>query len=337
VNKPRVGIIGLGFMGRTHLASYRAAGANVVAALDPSGARSLNSGNLPPADVDLGGIEIYRDSDEFFSKATLDAVSVCTPTDSHVAVAKQALSRGWHVLVEKPVALQASAIRDLAQAAQLAGRWCIPAMVMRFWPGWTCLRDCILDNRHGLLRSLSIERLGSLPQWNKEFFADESRSGGAIADLHIHDTDFVYWCFGRPDSVVTSGTPLQLTTIYRVGGERGPLVSASGGWGQHPSFGFRMRYLANFERATIEFDLGKGVTISNDDGSRPLDCGLLNAYESQVAQFLRVIGGDEAPRATLEQAALVAEILDLERQSMISRGCGRWPREAHSQDLPTRS
>lgn len=326
MNEPRVGIIGLGFMGRTHLAAYRAAGANVVAALDPTGTRPPAAGNLPSSDVDLAGVEVYREASEFFAKAKLDAVSVCTPTDSHVSVSKAALERGWHVLVEKPVALQAAAIRDLAKAAADAGRWCIPAMVMRYWPGWHCLRDCILDGRHGALKSLAIERLGSAPQWNKEFFSDDTRSGGAMVDLHIHDTDYVYWCFGKPESVVTVGTTHQLTTIYRVGGPQGPLISATGGWGQHPSFGFRMRYLANFERATIEFDLAKGVTISNDDGSRPLDCGLHNAYEQQVRHFLRVLTGGEPPRATLEQAVVVAEILDLERQSMLSRACGRWPK-----------
>lgn len=323
MGETRVGIIGLGFMGRTHLAAYRACGAKVVAALDPSGSRTAG-GNLKTADADLSGVEVYRNPEEFFSKANIDAISVCTPTDSHVVMATKCLERGWHVLVEKPVALRATDIRSLDAAAKKAGKLCVPAMVMRYWPGWPCLRECIRDGRHGRLKTLMIERLGSRPQWNTEFFGDESRSGGAMVDLHVHDTDYVYWCFGRPDSVATAGTTEQVTTIYRVGGPEGPLVTATGGWAQQPSFGFRMRYLASFERATIEFDLAKGATISNEDGTRPLDCGSHNGYEEQVRRFLAAVWGKETPRATLEEAAVVAEILDLERSSMLKRGCGRW-------------
>lgn len=323
MRETRVGIIGLGFMGRTHLAAYRACGAKVVAALDPSGSKPAG-GNLKTADADLAGVELYRNAGDFFTKLDLDVISVCTPTDSHVEMATKGLERGWHVLVEKPVALKAVDIRSLDVAATKAGKLCVPAMVMRFWPGWPCLRECIRDGRHGKLKSLMIERLGSKPQWNTAFFGDDSRSGGAMVDLHVHDADFVYWCFGKPDSVATAGTSEQVTTIYRVGGQDGPLVTATGGWAQQPSFGFRMRYLANFERATIEFDLTRGVTISNEDGSRPLDCGSHNGYEEQVRRFLAVVRGEEKPRATLEEAAAVAELLDLERSSMIKRGCGRW-------------
>ena len=325
----KVGIVGLGFMGRTHLASYRAAGARVVAVLDPTGGIA-NGGNLGTGGeaVDLAGVEVYRDADSFFAKANVNAVSVCTPTDTHVAIAERALARGWHVLVEKPVALASAEIRRLESVAVASGKVCVPAMVMRFWPGWTWLRDRVRDQQFGSLKTLTLERLGSRPTWNPAFYADAAKSGGAMVDLHIHDADFVYWCFGRPDSLATTGSAEQVTTIYRVGsGAGGPSVVASGGWAQQSSFGFRMRYLANFERATVEFDLARGespVTISDADGTRPVDVGTMNGYEAQVRHFLAVIAGRETPRATLADAAVVADILALERKSLESRGCGRW-------------
>jgi predicted dehydrogenase len=328
ITHPRIGIIGLGNMGRTHLTSYRAAGANVVAALDPTGGGGA-AGNLGmnTTPLDLSGVRIFHDEAEFFAQAGVDAVSICTPTDTHVAVAERALARGMHVLVEKPVALASADIRKLDQAAKASGKHCIPAMVMRFWPGWPWLRDRIRDQRFGPLRTLTLERIGSRPTWNAAFYADEKRSGGAMVDLHIHDADFVYWCFGKPDSLASSGSSNHVTTIYRVGGPAGPSVVATGGWAQHPSFGFRMRYLANFERATVEFDLSKApntVTLSDENGSNPVDVGTTGPYEVEVRHFLAVLAGAEAPRALLEDAAMVADILALERKSLEIRGCGRW-------------
>jgi len=331
MNEPRIGIIGLGFMGRTHLASYRAAGVRVDAVLDPTGG-TTTGGNLGTGAeaIDLSGIQVFRDADAFFAKAALDAVSVCTPTDTHVTIAERALARGWHALVEKPVALASAEIHRLEAVATRSGKVCMPAMVMRFWPGWAWLRDRIHDQQFGPLKTLTLERLGSRPKWNPEFYADLTRSGGAMVDLHIHDADFVYWCFGKPDSLVTTGSAEQVTTIYRVGGVGGsgaPGVVASGGWAQQASFGFRMRYLANFERATVEFDLARGehpVTISDADGTRPLNVGTMSGYEAEVRHFLEVIAGREAPRATLGDAVVVSGILELERRSLESRGCGRW-------------
>ncbi len=325
---PRIGIIGLGFMGRTHLASYRAVGARVEAVLDPTGGKATG-GNLGTGAeaIDLSGVQVFRDADAFFAQAPVDAVSVCTPTDTHVAIAERALGRGWHVLVEKPVALASAEIRRLDAVALASGKVCMPAMVMRFWPGWAWLRDRIRDQRFGPLKTLTLERLGSRPKWNPEFYADVTKSGGAMVDLHIHDSDFVYWCFGKPDSLVTTGSSEQVTTMYRVGGAGGPGIVASGGWAQQSSFGFRMRYLANFERATVEFDLARGehpVTISDADGTRPMDVGTMSGYEAEVRHFLAVIAGQETPRATLTDAIMVADILALERKSLELRGCGRW-------------
>jgi predicted dehydrogenase len=328
---PRIGILGLGFMGRTHLASFRALQkeglATVTAALDPAGG-SANGGNLATTGgeaPDLTGITLYQNVDRFFEEAPVDAVSICTPTDTHVALARRALERGLHVLCEKPVALHPAEIRGLADVAKASGRVCMPAMVMRFWPGWAWLRDRIHDRRFGALKTLTLERLGSLPRWNQAFYADDARSGGALVDLHIHDTDFVYWCFGRPIAVSSAGSSQQVTTLYRVlapDGGQSPLVCASGGWAQQATFGFRMRYLANFEHATVEFDLARGehpVTVADAQGVRTEDVGTMSGYEAEVRHFAALIAKGLSPRCTLEDAAEVAELLLRERESLAGR------------------
>lgn len=331
-----VGVIGLGFMGRTHLAAYQSAardglGVRVAAVADPrvaeivkgaSAGGNLNtgavSGPLVGADVRL-----FTSPGDLIADPDVSLVSICTPTDTHADLAIAALGAGKHVLVEKPVALDPADVRRINEAARAAGRLCMPAMVMRFWPGWAWLRDRITDGSLGRLKSLSLERLGSRPAWNPGFYADDEKSGGALVDLHIHDADFVLWCLGKPDGVTSSGSLEQVTTSYRFKNHPrlavGAAVVATGGWSQHPNFGFRMRYLANFEQATAEFDLARAdtpVMLHDAQGSRPVALPTLGGYDAEVRHMIAAVRDATPLAATLDDAAKVAELLMAERAAL---------------------
>lgn len=329
----RVGIVGLGFMGKTHLSAYhsaRAAGfpVRVAAVADPrvdqpaaASAGNLNTG--AEGGPDLSGVARHTDPRALIADPAIDLVSICTPTDTHARLAADALRAGKHVLVEKPVALTTGEIEGLIAEERRAGRRCLPAMVMRCWPGWAWLRDRIHDGAFGRLKALHLERLGSRPTWNAGFYADDSRTGGALTDLHIHDADFVYWCLGSPRAVRTTGSLEQVATLYRYDAHPrltpGASISAIGGWSQHPAFGFRMRYLASFERATADFDLARGerpVLLHDEAGSRPVELPTLGAYDAEVRLALDVVRGHATPIATLSDALAVAQLLAQEREAL---------------------
>lgn len=328
----RVGIIGLGFMGKTHLGAYAAApGCAVqgVADLAIDAAMGTSAGNLQTGagGVDWTKLPRYSSPTHLLADPAIDAVSISTPTDTHVELAIEAMRAGKHVLVEKPVALRAGEVRRAMEAAKEMDRVCMPAMVMRFWPGWTWLAERVRDDAYGALESLSMQRLGAGPTWNAEFYRNPARSGGALADLHIHDADFACWLFGRPRSVVSVGSLDRVTTTYRFagkGGARSPKrVVAEGGW-HHPGFAFVMRYVAVFERATAVFDLAGGeapVTVYTEGkGERP-ELPTIGGYHAEVRHFVEAVrekmgGGTPKLRATLEDAVLVAEVLEAERKSV---------------------
>ena len=58
------------------------------------------------------------------------------------------------------------------------------------------LKKAIDQKTYGQVKSANFRRLASLPPG--AFYADGKQSGGAILDLHIHDVDFVQYCFGMP-------------------------------------------------------------------------------------------------------------------------------------------
>ena len=194
--KINIGVIGLGFMGGTHISAYLKAGADgfgcsVAAVCDSSeerlrtevkGTGNVATGAKP---FDPRSVTTYSCVDDLLKDPSIDLVSICTPTLTHTDVALRAIAAGKHVLIEKPVALRVADVRRIADAARGSGRLCMPAMCMRFWPAWTWLKRAIADGRFGPVISASFTRLATIPRWS-DAYTDPARTGGALIDLHIH-------------------------------------------------------------------------------------------------------------------------------------------------------
>ncbi len=266
-----VAVVGLGFMGVTHLRAYQSVrGAKVLAVCD-SGRQPVNGiipgvgGNIHGADaLDLGKqLRAYTRIEDLLNDRDVDLVDLCVPTPLHVPLAVAALKAGKHVVCEKPLARDSAAARQIVRAAENARGFLMPAMCMRFWPGWSWLKEAVDDGRHGKVLAARFRRVSESPAWSKGSYLDGGKSGGALLDLHIHDSDFVQFLFGMPESVFASGiTRLSgaidhVSTLYQV--KCGAVVSAEGSWLMTGGHGFNMGYTVNFERATADFDLARGA------------------------------------------------------------------------------
>jgi len=333
-----VGILGLGFMGTTHLKAYQsAAGAGfpcrVTAVCDPVESRRKGlpdglGGNIGAAVTerlfDPAQVKGYADAAVFFADADLHLISICTQTPTHVDLATRALRAGKHVLLEKPVALTSEDVQKVQQASESAGRICMPAMCMRFWPEWSWLKDKIDSMEFGACLSLSLQRIGGTPAWSRDFYLDATRSGGAIIDLHIHDADFIRFCFGDPAAVTcvgykTGGAINRMTTTYHYPG--GPkLITAEGGW-MSSGVGFRMRYIAEFEHATADFDISRTpqLLLAADGKSDAVSVDSLSGYDLEIRHILSAVGGGTSRMiASISDAVATAKLLEAEIQSVNS-------------------
>lgn len=322
-----VGVIGLGFMGAVHARAYAEAGARLVAVCDRSAARLRGEvggdGNLGGADVqrlfDPASVHATPDLTAFLATPGLDLVSVCTPTDTHAATATAALRAGKHVIVEKPVALEVEAVLTLDAQARRADRLCMPAMCMRFWPAWAWLASAIADGRFGALRALRLDRLGAPPAWGMDFYNDTSRSGGALFDLHVHDTDFVCHALGTPRAVRSAGDARHLTTMYAYE-DSGLQVVAQGGWLKSPAWPFRMRYLAEFDAAVCDWELGRAgeLRVYHGGGTTETpDLDPRDGWRVEVEAMVKAVARRAAtPPATMASAAVSTGVLLAERESL---------------------
>jgi predicted dehydrogenase len=331
----RVGILGMGFMGRTHLRAFAAAAKDGlpcrVAALANSGpfeaqGRVAARGNLEATEdgplFDPNTVHQYTDAQSLAANPDIDLVSICTPTDTHVDYARQMLRAGKHVLLEKPVSLRAQDARVLALEADNAGRTCMPAMCMRFWPGWDWLAARVRDHSLGAVKSASFTRMGSRPAWAPEFYRNPARCGGAMFDLHIHDADIVHWLFGRPHAVASVGTIDRITTLYQFASASGPAhVVAEGGWLEQAGFPFRMRYTVEFESAVADWDITRGqpLMLTKDGTTAPVTLPPGTGYDGEVRALIRQLAGLGGPALpTLAEAATVLDTLAAERRSLDS-------------------
>jgi predicted dehydrogenase len=169
-----VGVIGLGFMGRAHVGCYAAAAraglpCKLVAVCDADEAKLTGdgpvSGNLETGAkaerlFDPREVRAYRRAEELLADPHVGLVSICTHTDYHVDLASRRCNAGKHVLVEKPVALRSADVRRLADAARSAKTLCMPAMCIRFWPGWDWLHARVKDGALGPRQERDIYAAG---------------------------------------------------------------------------------------------------------------------------------------------------------------------------------
>ncbi len=330
-----VGVVGLGFMGVTHLRAYlKIPGARVAAICDAArlpedGDFSKISGNIAtgqPLKLDMTGVRATRRFEDLLDDPAIHLVDLCVPTPDHAPLAIAALRAGKHVVCEKPLARTSAQAREIAAAAAEAKGFFLPAMCVRFWPEYAWLRGRIVSGEFGRVRAARFRRVAEPPGWSADFM-NGARSGGALLDLHIHDVDFIQYCFGRPVSVFAagfsalSGAVDYVVATYAV--EGGATVSAEGGWAMTRGFGFRAEFTVQFERATADFDSGRGPDALRlyEEGCAPrtISCAGPDGYHAELAHMIEAIESGRPPTVvTVRDAVSAIEICEAEEQSIRS-------------------
>jgi predicted dehydrogenase len=255
----------------------------------------------------------------------VDLVDICVPTPDHVKLSLAALRAGKHVICEKPMARTAALCREIVEAAAAAKGCFMPAMCMRFWPGWAWLKQAIDSQTYGKVLAARFRRVSAPPGWSRANYFKGGESGGALLDLHIHDTDFVQFCFGRPKAVHSSGCSRfsgaidHVVTSYQV--EGGAVVTAEGSWLMTEGFPFGMSYTVNFERATADFDGGRGAeALRLYEESKPVQvvpCDGSDGYVGELSHLVECIRkGTKPTMVTAHDGLSAVEICEAEERSV---------------------
>ena len=271
MKKVRVGLIGFGFMGTTHWGVYKAMkNAEVVALADVDAAKRRGDvskvvGNIGGGDnskpIDLTGVTVYADAMELIAKADVDVIDICVPTPFHADLAIAALKAGKHVFCEKPLCRTAAEVKRIADAAKKAKGFFNVGLCVRAWPEYRHAYEYYKSGKAGKMRSATFKRISPSVAGNawKDWFMEGEMSGGALLDLHVHDTDEVNYFFGKPKAVTAAGANIvsrgaidHVVATYDYGD--GTLVMAEGGWAAAKATPFEMSFTIICEKATLKLD-----------------------------------------------------------------------------------
>jgi UDP-N-acetylglucosamine 3-dehydrogenase len=184
----RVGLAGLGAMGRNHLRNLSTRDdVSLVAVAD-------QAPELVADAVATTGAAGYADALSMVDDAGLDALVVATPTMAHGAIGLAAIERGIPVLIEKPLAGTVAEGLELVMAARARGVPLQVGHVERFNPAVLELGRRLESGWLGTLYSISSRRAGPFPA--------RIRDVGVTIDLATHDADILSWIAGeRPARV----------------------------------------------------------------------------------------------------------------------------------------
>src|SRR3954467_9015553 len=182
----RVAIAGTGFIGAVHARSARLAGASLVgvAASTPESARR--------AAAALGAERAFASAEELVTADDVDVVHICTPNHLHVPLTEAALAAGKHVILEKPIAMDALSAQAITEAAAEANRIAAVPFVYRYYPTAREARERVRTGETGPVRLIHGSYLQDwlLKPTDDNWRVDEQLGGAsrAFADIGSH------WC-----------------------------------------------------------------------------------------------------------------------------------------------
>ncbi|MCK5024397.1 MAG: Gfo/Idh/MocA family oxidoreductase [Thermoplasmata archaeon] len=187
----KIGIIGVGSMGKNHARVNSEMGILAgIADSDEATARSL---------AERFGVKYFSDYRDMF--ASVDAITVATPTGTHFKIAMDAILAGKHVLVEKPICPSLEDSEKLVKAAEDAGIVLAVGQIERHNPVVKFARESIEQGRFGDIVSISARRVSTFPGRISDV--------GVLLDLGIHDIDVIRYLAQSP-----------VKSVYALGGKR---------------------------------------------------------------------------------------------------------------------
>jgi len=232
-----VGLLGAGRIAGVHATAItRHAGSRLVAVSDfiPEAAQTL---------ADQYGAQV-RSTDEIIADPSIDAVLIATSTDTHSDLIEAATAAGKAVLCEKPVDLSLSRAQACQAAVQPTGQPVMIGLNRRFDPGFSAMKQAVVDGEIGTPELLSITSFDPAPPP----LAYIKVSGGLFRDMMIHDFDMANFMMGDiPVSVTAIGSSIVDPEIGAAGDYDTAVVTLSYADG-------RIAVIKNSRRAAYGYD-----------------------------------------------------------------------------------
>lgn len=302
-----IGIIGAGRIGKVHMQSitYNVPTAKVLGITDvfKDGLQDL---------ADKYGIEkVYDDYKEMLADKDIDAVLVCSSTDTHADISIEAAKAGKHVFCEKPVDLTPEKVQAVIDAVAEAGVKLQVGFNRRFDHNFAHVRSLINEGKVGNLELIKITSRDPEPP-PAEYAAV---SGGMFLDMTIHDFDMARFLAGSDvTEVYASATCLVDPAIGEAGDVDTAIINLkfeNGALGvidnsRRAAYGYdqRIEVFGSKGAAMAANDTPTNVTVMNAEGvttDKPLYFFLeryMQSFRDEMVQFVDAVLNDKETPTT---------------------------------------
>ena len=301
----KIAIVGFGFMGKTHYGAWKKCRGAKVAAICDANLSQLTAkvqGNIKGADNSAvpKSVKVYADFGEMLKAGGFDIVDITLPTALHPSSAIAALKAGYHVLCEKPMALDLKDCDKMLAAAKAAKRELLIAQCVRFFPENVYVRELVESGKYGKVVAADFTRFIAPPKWSPkgaDWFFDEKKSGGVLFDAHVHDADYIAGTFGRPKALSASfhrnakGFIDHTTATFFYDGA---LITSDSSFAAADSLVWDASGRVFFEKATVYFGpFYKAPLTVYPEGGKPFSPKLpaKTGYEAEIEYFLKLVEG----------------------------------------------
>lgn len=253
--------------------------------------------------------------DALCADANVDAVYVAGIHPVHREHSLAALRAGKHVLVEKPLAMNASEVGEIVAASRATGRFLMEAMWTRFNPLHVELKRRIDSGEFGRVISIDSDFSFSIPHDSSHRLFDPTKGGGSLLDVGIYPISLAWWWLGQPSSWTATGVigttgvdeRVEMNLSY-ADGRTAHLTCGS-------TFDGPRRSIITCERATIEINppshSSPVADIRTSGATETLRCDGPGLHH-QVVEVHRCIaaGMNESPRMSHGDSLAISTFMD---------------------------
>ncbi len=304
-----IGIIGAGRIGSLHAKSitYNVPSAKVLGITD------VKKEGLAELAAMLGIKKIYADYKEMLADKEIDAVLVCSSTDTHADIAIEAAKAGKHIFCEKPVDLTPEKVRAVIQEVEKAGVKLQVGFNRRFDHNFANVKSMVNAGKIGDVHIVKITSRDPAPP-PAEYSAV---SGGMFLDMTIHDFDMARFLAGSEVcEVYASATCLVDPAIGQAGDVDTAIITLkfeNGALGvidnsRRAAYGYdqRIEVFGSKGAAVASNDTATTVTLMDEDGvmsDKPLYFFLeryMQSFRDEMIQFVDAVNNDTPTPATGE-------------------------------------
>lgn len=287
-NKIRIGVIGAGNIGNVHIQQFSKLGddCQITAITDvyrPLAESRARENNIP---------HVVATAEELIRHPEVDAVIVGVPNQFHAPLAVQALEAGKHVLLEKPMGINADAARKIYQASQASCRVLMVAHQMR-WEAVPMQIKSQIDR--GELGRIYTAKTGwfrrkGIPGWGTWFTRMDQSGGGPLIDIGVHMLDLALYLMGNPKPVSVYGATYA---------EFGPKKKGIGTWGK-----------PNWDGIYDVEDLATALIKMEDGSTLSLEVSWAVHMDTDNTPFIHLMGTEGGASYRGGQGKLLTERFD---------------------------